>query len=347
MRGSVGSPKRSASRTAIGRAPMVKMSRRIPPTPVAAPWYGSTADGWLWLSILKATASPSPMRTTPALSPGPAIMPLPRVGRVLRSGLELLYEQCSLHITLNMASSTWLGSRPSFSRITVELVVGDAELAVQRLRLLGLFRGGRDRRHVAHHRASALGGAVAAGRPAASHSARALDERADQLHAVVAAQDRLGHPLRMRHQPGHVAGRVADAGDGPQRAVGVGRIVGIERRSRRPRGRTGTGPGRRARARPASPRRRSSSPRRGRSGCGSAAPVAARVNGESRRSGLMPTSRQANRSERLRSSAPGTRPASARTWKPLQMPRTWPPAAAKSETPRITGEKRAMTPARM
>ena len=30
-------PKRSESITAIGRAPMVKMSRRIPPTPVAAP----------------------------------------------------------------------------------------------------------------------------------------------------------------------------------------------------------------------------------------------------------------------------------------------------------------------
>ncbi len=30
-------PKRSESITATGRAPMVKMSRRIPPTPVAAP----------------------------------------------------------------------------------------------------------------------------------------------------------------------------------------------------------------------------------------------------------------------------------------------------------------------
>ncbi len=28
-----------------GRAPMVKMSRTMPPTPVAAPWKGSTADG--------------------------------------------------------------------------------------------------------------------------------------------------------------------------------------------------------------------------------------------------------------------------------------------------------------
>ena len=36
-----GSPNRSAFIDAIGRAPMVNTSRRIPPTPVAAPWYGS------------------------------------------------------------------------------------------------------------------------------------------------------------------------------------------------------------------------------------------------------------------------------------------------------------------
>src|SRR6185312_1605196 len=34
------SPKRSESRIAIGRAPIAKMSRRMPPTPVAAPWKG-------------------------------------------------------------------------------------------------------------------------------------------------------------------------------------------------------------------------------------------------------------------------------------------------------------------
>ena len=38
LRASVGSPKKRGSMTAIGRAPMVKMSRRMPPTPVAAPW---------------------------------------------------------------------------------------------------------------------------------------------------------------------------------------------------------------------------------------------------------------------------------------------------------------------
>jgi hypothetical protein len=31
-------PNRSALSSAIGRAPMVKMSRMMPPTPVAAPW---------------------------------------------------------------------------------------------------------------------------------------------------------------------------------------------------------------------------------------------------------------------------------------------------------------------
>ena len=50
---------------------MVKMSRRMPPTPVAAPWNGSMNDGWLWLSILNARAKPSPTSTIPAFSPGP------------------------------------------------------------------------------------------------------------------------------------------------------------------------------------------------------------------------------------------------------------------------------------
>ena len=73
-------PKRSESSTAIGRAPIAKMSRRMPPTPVAAPWNGSTADGWLWLSTLKATARPSPTSITPAFSPGPCSTRAP-VGR--------------------------------------------------------------------------------------------------------------------------------------------------------------------------------------------------------------------------------------------------------------------------
>ena len=40
-------PKRSELSAANGRAPMVKISRMIPPTPVAAPWKGSTALGMI------------------------------------------------------------------------------------------------------------------------------------------------------------------------------------------------------------------------------------------------------------------------------------------------------------
>src|ERR1019366_9335434 len=43
----------------------------------------------------------------------------------------------------------------------------------------------------------------------------------------------------------------------------------------------------------------------------------------------------------LRISAPGSRPASVRIWKPLQMPSTSPPPSAKRFTDCMTGEKRA------
>jgi hypothetical protein len=69
---------------------MVKTSRRMPPTPVAAPWYGSTAEGWLCDSILKATARPSPTSITPAFSPGPCSTHGASVGSVFSSGLEFL-----------------------------------------------------------------------------------------------------------------------------------------------------------------------------------------------------------------------------------------------------------------
>src|SRR5690606_16381532 len=102
---------------AIGRAPIVKMSRRIPPTPVAAPWYGSTNEGWLWLSILKAASQPSPRSMTPAFSPGPTFTHGALEGKRPRWTREDLYEQCSDHITEYMASSEWVGSRPRISRM--------------------------------------------------------------------------------------------------------------------------------------------------------------------------------------------------------------------------------------
>ncbi len=69
---------------------MVKMSRTMPPTPVAAPWKGSTADGWLWLSTFIAIAQPSPMSMMPAFSPGPWRTRGPLVGKRPRMGRECL-----------------------------------------------------------------------------------------------------------------------------------------------------------------------------------------------------------------------------------------------------------------
>src|SRR5258708_26219473 len=97
---------------ATGRAPIVKTSRNMPPTPVAAPWYGSIKDGWLWLSILNTTASPSPISTTPAFSPGPQITRGPAVGNVFSHTFDDLYEQCSLHIAEKTPSSVRFGVRP-------------------------------------------------------------------------------------------------------------------------------------------------------------------------------------------------------------------------------------------
>ena len=58
-------PNLNPSNKAIGRVPADKMSRMTPPTPVAAPPKGSTAEGWLWLSMCTVTTYPSPTSKTP------------------------------------------------------------------------------------------------------------------------------------------------------------------------------------------------------------------------------------------------------------------------------------------
>src|SRR5215211_8269938 len=70
------------------------------------------ADGWLWLSMRMAAAMPSPTSTTPAFSPGPTSTHGAVVGSRDRWRRDDLYEQCSDHITANMASSRWFGERP-------------------------------------------------------------------------------------------------------------------------------------------------------------------------------------------------------------------------------------------
>src|SRR3954468_3919987 len=163
----------------------------MPPTPVAAPWKGSTALGWLCDSTLKATARPSPMSTAPAFSPGPSTTRSPSVGSVPSSFLECLYEQCSLHMSENIASSTWLGSRPSLSQT---------------------------RRY-----SSAVS-------PRATASSRlgsncCMRHRPEDGQAIGGAGQRVDGVLGVRHQAEDVARLVAHARDVALRAVVVGGVA--------------------------------------------------------------------------------------------------------------------------
>src|SRR5712691_8088371 len=190
MRGASRSPNRRESSSAIGRAPIVKMSRRMPPTPVAAPWYGSMNDGWLWLSILKTAASPSPMSTAPAFSPGPWITCGPVVGSWRSQARELLYEQCSDHITPKTPSSSNVGARP---RTSTTLAYSSAVRPW-----------------------SAATSAVTAD----TLTGPGLD-RPEDREAVLATRETLGGVFRVRHEAEHVPLCAAHPGDVAERAVGV------------------------------------------------------------------------------------------------------------------------------
>ena len=72
------------------------------------------------------------MSTTPAPSPGPTSTHGASVGKRDRNARDDLYEQCSDHITEYIASSRWVGSRPSSLDDRRQLVVGHAELLVER-----------------------------------------------------------------------------------------------------------------------------------------------------------------------------------------------------------------------
>ena len=137
--------------------------------------------------------------------------PRPRSGSVRSSGFELLYEQCSLHMTLNIASSRSFGSRPpSRSR----MASSSSSVTPSRR-----WSGSTGRSAMVIGPPTATGVRASAARAALSTSERMMPG------AVIRAQDRLGRPLRVGHQPGDVAGRVHHAGDRPKRAVRVGRVV--------------------------------------------------------------------------------------------------------------------------
>src|SRR5436309_1919583 len=190
------------------------MSRRIPPTPVAAPWKGSTALGWLCDSTLNAHASPPPTSTAPAFSPGPMTTCGPSVGSVRNSFFECLYAQCSLHSSEYIASSSTFGGPPCFSQTSSYSCSvspsASASATVGSVALADISRGRPSLRAAWPCRRSYGGG---------------LDSDADRLKDLQpvrrAARQLLDRVLGVRHQAEHVARLVADAGDVVDRAVEV------------------------------------------------------------------------------------------------------------------------------
>ena len=113
FRGSSSGPNRSGSSSAAGRAPIDRTSRTIPPTPVAAPWYGSIGRRVrvrLHLEHARhAVAEVHDARVLARARPAPAgplggERPQVHLARLVRAVLD--------HMRRYMASSARFGSRP-------------------------------------------------------------------------------------------------------------------------------------------------------------------------------------------------------------------------------------------
>ena len=161
------------------------------------------------------------------------------------------------------------------------------------------------------------------------------EHRGEQAEAVGrGAGERVDGVLGVRHQPDDPAVRRGDPGDVVHRAVRVRRRRSGRRCGRRPPARRAWRRRRRSGPRRTSPGRRSPGPRE-RSGPGRGGD-STRAAGRGRRSA----------GPALRTSAPGSRPASQRIWKPLQMPSTGRPRSAAATTSSMIGAGLAMAPAR-
>src|SRR6516164_5909023 len=160
-------------------------------------------EGWLWLSILKTTAWPSPMSITPAFSPGPWITQGALVGSPRRWMREDLYEQCSFHIAEKIPSSVKLGGRPRSFRIRSYSSGLSPCSAISSGVMAGSFE-------------------VTAVSDWASASRRYLemiDQPREQTTAVGPPHRGFDVIFRMRHHPEHILAVIDDTGDAVHRAV--------------------------------------------------------------------------------------------------------------------------------
>src|SRR3984885_10329785 len=204
---------------------MVKMSRRIPPPPVAAPSNGSTKLGWLCDSILKTATIPSPISTTPAFSPGPCTTCVPRVGSRFKCTRDDLYEQCSLHITLKIPSSVKEGSRPNIFCVRAyssgERPCSAAICGVTLISVSIIFCGHcfkeelqtlRRHRRCRHSQCT---------RRRAPSSRQTRHQRPENHQPIRRSQQSLHRPLRMRHQTQHIPLSIADPRNRAQRPIRI------------------------------------------------------------------------------------------------------------------------------
>ena len=131
-----------------------------PPTPVLAPPNGSTADGWLWVSALRATVVPSANDDDAGVADerraherrgdgvgggaqlGRAAPAAPSPSVVVIAARNVLWAQCSLHVWASVSSSTSVGSRPAASKWALDRPPAPRGRGPGRARR----RGGRGRR---------------------------------------------------------------------------------------------------------------------------------------------------------------------------------------------------------
>ena len=243
-------------------------------------------------------------------------------------------------MTLNMASSRPFGSRPSFSRIASSSTSVEAQGPVE-----------RDRRRRRGHRGTVRRGRGR--RPRARDRAR----RSPTPPALTTSERMIPRPSSL---PRIASTAVSGCGISPATLPAALRTPAIPRSD--PLGLPGSsGPGDRAVGVRVAPQDAAVALQLVERRLVRVVAALAVGDGHPERAPLADLARE-RRVEVLRAAAsprgrrsagrgcaaarPGTSRASARTWKPLQIPRTGPPRSAKSATARMTGLNRAMTPAR-
>src|ERR1700730_10558877 len=129
---------------------------------------------------------------TPAFSPGPCSTNGAFVGSVLSTGRECLYEQCSLHSALTMPSSVKVGVRPS--------------MATSRSYSSGVIP-------CSATSAGVITGSPGRGVTTDTSGRHARENRLEQPHSIIGADEWAAGALRVRHHAEHVPALADDPGD--------------------------------------------------------------------------------------------------------------------------------------